>query len=123
MTQAKLAGRPGKQADGSARTREAKLGCVFTQTTTDEKGFAGRDPDSTSFVAAIESSDEFGRRIYAEAVRRGLYDDHRVVVVGDAAEWTRTIAEEHFPEATQIMTALPCPGSRFRTMQTFVRFK
>ena len=26
-----LVGRPGKQTDGSARTREAKLGCVFTQ--------------------------------------------------------------------------------------------
>jgi hypothetical protein len=26
-----LVGRPGKQEDGSARTREAKLGCVFTQ--------------------------------------------------------------------------------------------
>jgi hypothetical protein len=76
---------------------------VFTQTTTDEKGFAVRDPDSTSFVAAIESSDEFGRRIYAEAVRRGLYDAHRVVVVGDAAEWIRTIADEHFPEAIQIV--------------------
>jgi len=103
MTSSELVGRRGKQGDGSARTREAKLGCVFTQTTTDEKGFAVRDPDSTSFVAAIESSDEFGRRIYAEAVRRGLYDAHRVVVVGDAAEWIRTIAEEHFPEAIQII--------------------
>lgn len=103
MTQSELVGRRGKQVDGSARTREAKLGCVFTQTTTDEKGFAVRDPDSTSFVAAIESSDEFGRRIYAEAVRRGLYDAHRVVVVGDAAEWIRTIADEHFPEAIQIV--------------------
>jgi len=103
MTPAELVGRRGKQADGSARTREAKLGCVFTQTTTDEKGFALRDPDSTSFVAAIESSDEFGRRIYAEAVRRGLDDAQRGVVVGDAAEWIRTIAEEHFPGAIQII--------------------
>lgn len=103
MTQAELVGRRGKQADGSARTREAKLGCVFTQTTTDEKGCAVRDPDSTSFVAAIEPSDEFGRRIYAEAVRRGLDNAHRVVVVGDAAEWIRTIAEEHFPGSIQII--------------------
>jgi nucleotide-binding universal stress UspA family protein len=103
MTPAELVGRRGKQADGSARTREAKLGCVFTQTGTDEKGFPVRDPESTSFVAAIETSDEFGWRIYAEAVRRGLDVAQRVVVLGDAAEWIRTIAAEHFPEAIQII--------------------
>ena len=103
MTRAELVGRKGKQQGGSARTREAKLGCVFTQTTTDEKGFPVRDPESTSFVGAIESSDEFGWRIYVEAVRRGLYDAEQVVVIGDAAEWIRTIKEEHFPEALQIV--------------------
>ncbi len=103
ITRAELAGRKGKQADGSARTREAKLGCVFTQTTTDQNGFPVRDPESTSFVGAIETSDEFGWRIYAEAVRRGLYEAERVVVLGDAAEWIRTIKEEHFPQALQIL--------------------
>lgn len=103
MTRAELSGRKGKQADGSALTREAKLGCVFTQTTTDEKGFAVRDPESTSFVGAIESSDHFGWRIYAEAVRRGLCSAKQVVVMGDAAEWIRSIKEEHFPDAIQIV--------------------
>ena len=103
MTRTELAGRKGKQADGSALTREAKLGCVFTQTTKDEKGFAVRDPESTSFVGAIESSDEFGWRIYAEAVRRGLYSAKQVVVLGDAAEWIRSIKEQHFPDAIQIV--------------------
>ena len=78
MTRTELAGRKGKQEDGSALTREAKLGCVFTQTTTDEEGFAVRDPDSTSFVGAIESSDDLGWRIYAEAVRRGLYRQNKL---------------------------------------------
>jgi hypothetical protein len=103
MTRAELAGRKGKQADGSALTREAKLGCVFTQTTIDEKGFAVRDPESTSFVGGIESSDDFGWRIYAEAIRRGLYSAKQVVVLGDAAEWIRSIKEEHFPDAIQIV--------------------
>ena len=103
MTPAELAGRRGKQPDGSASTREAKLGCVFTQTRTDEKGFPVRDPDSTSFVGAIEGADEFGRRIYAEAVRRGLYAAQRVVVLADAARWIQTIAEEHFADALQII--------------------
>ena len=103
MTRHELTGRKGKQADGSALTREAKLGCVFTQTTKDEKGFPLRDPESTSFIGAIETSDKFGWRIYAEAVRRGLYRARQVVILGDAAEWIRSIKEEHFPGAIQII--------------------
>ena len=55
MTKTELVGHKGKQGDGSAKTREAKLGCIFTQTTTDVKGFPVRDPGSTSFVGAIET--------------------------------------------------------------------
>ena len=103
MTRNELVGRKGKQADGSALTREAKLGCVFTQTTKDEKGFPLRDPESTTFVGAIETSDKFGWRIYSEAVRRGLNNAKQVVILGDAAEWIRSIKEEHFPGAIQII--------------------
>ena len=103
MTPWEVAGRKGKQADGSAKTREAKLGCVFTQTTLDEKGRPVRDPDSTSFVGQIEAAEEFGWRIYAEAVRRGLESAQEVVILGDGAEWIRGIAETHFPRATQIV--------------------
>jgi hypothetical protein len=56
MTKAEVRGRRGQQTDGSAFTREAKLGCVFTQTGVDKKGFAVREPDSTSFVGAIETA-------------------------------------------------------------------
>ena len=98
-----VAGRKGKQADGSAKTREAKLGCVFTQTATDEKGFPLRDADSTSFVGAIEGAEKFGERIYAEAARRGLNQAQKVVVLGDGARWVRGLAELHFWGATQII--------------------
>jgi len=103
MTPEELRGRRGKQADGSAKTREAKLGCVFTQTTTDAKGFPVRDPGSTSFVGAIESAENFGWRIYGEAVRRGLTQAQQVVVLGDGAEWVKNLAQMHFPEATFII--------------------
>jgi len=53
MVPYELKGRRGKQPDGSAKTREVKLGCVFTQTTVDEKGRAVRDPDSTTFVGKL----------------------------------------------------------------------
>jgi hypothetical protein len=103
MIKKELEGRKGKGADGKARTREAKLGCVFTQTTTDEKGRPVRDPESTTFVGAIEGAHEFGWRIYAEALRRGLKSAKRVVVLGDGAKWIRTIALLHFFGATLIV--------------------
>ena len=103
MTKGELDGRKGKQLDGSAKTREAKLGCVFTQTTIDEKGRAVRDPESTTFTGAIESAEDFGWRIYGEAVRRGLRSAQQVVTLGDGAEWVKNIADTHFPGATHII--------------------
>jgi hypothetical protein len=64
-------GRQGKIEGEPAHTREAKLGCVFTQTTCDEEGYPIRDPDSTTYVGAIETAEEFGKRIYLEAFKRG----------------------------------------------------
>ena len=103
MTPEEVAGRRGKQKDGSSKTREAKLGCVFTQTTFDEKGRPIRDPATTTFTGAIESCEPFGARIYAEAVRRGLFEAQRVVVLSDGAEWIKNIAQTHFGHATHII--------------------
>lgn len=94
-------GRKGK--NGDAKTREAKLGCVFTQTTVDSEGYPVRDEDSTSYVGAIEKADLFGGRIYAEAVRRGFNRAQEVTILGDGAKWIWGIADEHFPGATQIV--------------------
>lgn len=96
-------GRRGKQPDGSARTREVKLGCVFTQTTTNDDGFAVRDPASTSFIGAIQTADVFGWTLYAEALRRGLSRAQRLVILADGAEWIWNLAELHFPGAIQII--------------------
>jgi hypothetical protein len=103
MVQEELRGRKGKGVDGSAKTREAKLGCVFTQTTTDVRGLPVRDPDATSFVGAIESAEDFGWRIYGEALRRGLSKAQRVVVLADGAQWIKNLVQMHFPEATFII--------------------
>lgn len=103
MTKKEVAGRKGKQKDGSAKTREVKLGCVFTQTTLDDNGRPQRDPASTTFTGAIETASTFGWRIYAEARRRGLFEAKRVVVLGDGAEWIRNIAQTHFGNAIHIV--------------------
>jgi hypothetical protein len=103
MVPPELAGRRGKQPDGSARTREAKLGSVFTQFVNDEEGRPIRDPESTTFVGAIESAEDFAVRLFAEAVRRGLPQARRVVVLSDGAEWIKNLVAEYFPQALHII--------------------
>src|SRR6516162_137910 len=96
-------GRAGKRDGQPAHTREAKLGCVFTQTTVDEEGYPLRDEGSTSYVGAIESCETFGRRLYAEACCRGWARAEKKVVLGDGADWIWNQADLHFPEAIQIV--------------------
>jgi hypothetical protein len=96
-------GRKGRTDGQPAHTREAKLGCVFTQTAWDEEGFAIRDPDSTTYTGAIETAEEFGKRLYVEAWNRGWSRAAKKVVIGDGAEWIRNLAEQHFPGAIQIV--------------------
>jgi hypothetical protein len=52
------AGRKGKLDGLPAHTREAKLGCVFMQTTWDNEGYAIRDLDSTTYTGAIETAEQ-----------------------------------------------------------------
>jgi len=96
-------GRPGKDETGQAKTREGKLGCVFTQTSLDDRGRPVRDEASTTYVGAIETAEAFGVRIYTEAVRRGVTHTEQVIVLGDGAPWIWGIAAEHFPGAIQIV--------------------
>ena len=96
-------GRQGKSDGQPAHTREVKLGCVFTQTTWDEEGFAIRDPDSTTYTGAIETAVEFGKRIYREALQRGWNRARKKVVIGDGAEWLWNLVAEHFSGAIEIV--------------------
>jgi len=96
-------GRKGKTDGQPAHTREAKLGCVFTQTTWDKEGHPIRNPDSTTYTGAIEAAEEFGKRLYLEAWRRGWSRAKKKVVIGDGAEWIWNLAANHFPGAIQIV--------------------
>jgi hypothetical protein len=103
MVSAELEGRKGKQPDGSAKTREVKLGCVFTQTHCDEEGNPMRDYQSTTYVGSFETAQEFGARIRAEAFRRGMGRAVRIVFLGDGAAWVWELARVNFPGALQIL--------------------
>jgi hypothetical protein len=96
-------GRPGKIPGQPAHTREVKLGCVFTQTRWDQQGYPIRDTDSTTYTGAIETAEEFGRRLYAEASKRGWSRARLRVVMGDGAEWIWNLAALHFPGAVLIV--------------------
>ncbi|MGQ9556261.1 MAG: ISKra4 family transposase [Anaerolineae bacterium] len=56
-----------------------------------------------SYVAGRMKVAEFGIRLYAEAVGRGLERAEEVVILGDGAHWIWQLAEEHFPGAVQIL--------------------
>ncbi len=103
VVKAETEGRAGKVEGQPAHTREVKLGCVFTQTTTDPEGRPVRDEDSTTYVAAIETAEEFGLRLYTEAWRRGWSRAKKKVVLGDGAVWIWNLADQHFPGALQIV--------------------
>lgn len=103
MVAGELAGRAGKQADGSARTREVKLGAVFTQTQTDADGLPVRDHASTTYVGGFERAPDFGLRVRAEARRRGLGQAAKVVFLGDGAAWIWELARVNFPLAILIL--------------------
>jgi hypothetical protein len=103
MVAEELAGRPGKQEDGSAKTREVKLGAIFTQTKTDEEGLPVRDHASTTYAGSFESALDFGSRIRAEGLRRGLGRAAKVVFIGDGAAWIWELARVNFPAAILIL--------------------
>ena len=107
-----LVDRRGKQPDGSAQTREVKLVTIWSAEERDKEGTPVRDKGSVSYSAAIESAaqkdvdetcSEFAARVEREATRRGFDRATRRVVLADGAKWIWNLADEHFPDAIQIV--------------------
>lgn len=96
-------GHKAKDGEGDARTREVKLGCVFTQSVTDETGHPLRDPDSTTYVASFEPAADFGGLLRREAFARGMAAAAQTVFLGDGAAWVWELARVNFPQATCIL--------------------
>jgi hypothetical protein len=103
MVPAALKGRRGKQADGTARTRQVYLGCVFTQHRTDDKGHPVRDYESTTYVSSFKSIDEFGPLLRQEAIRRGMGSAGKVVLLIDGAAGLENMGRLCFKDCVQIV--------------------
>lgn len=103
MRKKELEGRAGKQADGSSKTRQAYLGCVFTQHKRDDKGRPVRDHNSTTYVSSFDSIDRFGPLLRQEAIRRGLPLASKVVLLIDGAAGLANMGRDCFRNAVQIV--------------------
>jgi hypothetical protein len=98
-----LEGQAGKQPDGSAKTRSAYLGCVFTQHKRDQKGRPVRDYESTTYVSKLGPLEDFGPLLRQEALRRGLGQAGKVVLLIDGAAGLENMGHLNVRDALQIV--------------------
>jgi hypothetical protein len=103
MRKEELVGRAGKQADGTAKTRSAYLGCVFTQHQRDKKGRPIRDYESTTYVSNLGPLEDFGPLLRQEAIRRGVGQAKKVVLLIDGAAGLENMGHLNFRDAVQIV--------------------
>ena len=86
--------------------KEIKTGCVYTTRTrvprTRPETVEIR-AEAQSYLASRAEAEAFGLQLWAEACRRGVTDQTDLVVLGDGAHWIWNLADDHFPQATQIV--------------------
>ncbi len=115
MVPEELKGRRGKQADGTAKTRQVYLGCVFTQHHTDKKGHPVRDYRSTSYVSSFKPIEVVWPAVILrqEAIRRGMGSGKaKVVVLIDGARESGKHEQRLFPGLRANRRFLPRAGAR-----------
>ncbi len=86
--------------------KEIKVGCVYTTRTRAPRQRPETlviQAEQQSYLAALTDAEAFGWQLWAEACRRGVTDQTEVVVIGDGAHWIWNVADEHVPQATQIV--------------------
>ena len=112
----------GAQGKGSDIWREFKVGAVFwaeagrhasklaelvgksaAAAASTVRVWVDRPQGAISYAAGMLTAADFGVRLYAEAVARGIAGAKEVVVLADGAHWIWQLAEEHFPGAIQIL--------------------
>lgn len=103
LRRGELAGRKGKQPDGTAKTKQVYLGCVFTQHKVDEAGHPVRDYESTTYVSSFQSSSAFGPLLRREAIRRGMGGAGQVVLLIDGAAGLENMGKDCFEDSVQIV--------------------
>ena len=62
---------------------------------------AGKGELPKFYVASAGGPESIGRKLYAEALRRGLHKAKRVYVIADGAVWIWRVAEKYFPGSVE----------------------
>ena len=88
--------------------REIKVGAVFEATRGPQRsglapGVFVDQAGPKQYVARRSRAEDFGKLLYALAVKDGLHQARQVVFIGDGAAWIWRLATEQFPEAVQIV--------------------
>jgi len=103
MRRLELQGRQGRQPDGTAKTRQSYLACVFTQQGCDAQGRPLRDYQSTTYLAGFDTIEEFGLKVRREALRRGSGTAQKIVLLIDGACGLENLGRIYFPDHLQIV--------------------
>ncbi len=122
-------GRRGKEENGKAKTCEAKIGCVFTQTSLDEEGYPTRDEGSRPMSAPSSqprpSAGAFIPRRFDEVLgrlRRSLSWETEHLGSGELWRctspsprrlWTSIMPESIWPIWAKPSIGLPAPGPNY----------
>lgn len=95
-----------KNADGSS-WRENKLGLVFSSENIhwwmNSRGERQHRIMKKEYISLIGNVEEFKKHLLALAVRNGLGQYKKTVIISDGATWIRNMKEELFPDSQQIL--------------------
>ncbi len=126
MAAREVEGVAGKQADGTAKTSEAKTVICSAADGRDPKtgeprkdrnsGAAGVRIDSAQAADGVSRTSDFAARLEQFGYRNALFKAEELVVLSDGAPWIRTVCEETLagPEMTFILDlfhALDCAAA------------
>lgn len=68
--------------------KEVKVAAIYeTESVSRPDGSDEIRAVNITYVVSFEKAEIFARHVYIEAVRRGLYDAEKVIILGDGAEW------------------------------------
>jgi hypothetical protein len=83
--------------------KEVKLCLVFAGDDTRLRGKDTMEITNKEYAVYAGSVEEFKKRVFEVAVRNNCFEYEKIIVVSDGAAWIRTMCDELFPDAVQIL--------------------
>lgn len=117
-----------KQENGST-WKENKLGLVFSDRNiihyTSKKGEAYHKILSREYISYAGDADTFKEHLYAMALRNGLEDHAKIVVISDGAPWIKTFLTDYCYnlDAIQILDYTHLKENIYKFANVFIRGK